>query len=149
MLDEVCAYLNNWFPTGMYHAEFVITYGMIRFHDGSELPLQTGQYFRIIGSVFNDGVYKYDSELKLTDEVFDGTVWAMAVPPALIALIGEIEAWCAKYAATDSEAMSPYNSESFGGYSYSKSAGGSEANGSGSPSWKSAYASRLARWRRL
>ena len=150
MLSEVCAYLKNWFEKGMYHATFIISGGMIRFSDGSSLPLQEGQYFRIIGSVFNDGVWKYEN-LTLKDETFDGTVWAMAVPPDLIALVGEIEAWMAKYGNIDSEAMSPFQSESFNNYSYSKSMGGTKADGSatGAPDWKSMYAARLARWRKL
>ena len=153
MLGEICAYLKNWFEKGMYHAVFVIDGGKIHFEDGSALPLQNGQYFRIIESVFNDGVYKYDSELALVDETFDGTVWAMAVPPDLIAIMGEIEAWKAKYETVDSEAMSPFQSESYGsgGYSYSKGAGGSGTNGSAAnaPDWKTMFASRLNRWRKL
>lgn len=147
-MDELCAYLKNWFECGMYHAEFTISDGAIKFHDGSDMPLQENQYFRIIGSVFNDGVWQYNDKLKLTDETFDGSVWAMAVPPAVIAIAGEIGAWKAKYENVDSEAMSPYNSESFGGYQYSK--GGSGASGgSTNPGWQGVFASRLNRWRKI
>ena len=75
----------------------------------------------------------------------------MAVPPSVIALSAEIEAWQEKYGGVDSTAMSPYTSESFGGYSYSKSRGGS-GNGSsdsGSGTWQSVYANRLNKWRKI
>lgn len=153
MLGEICDYLKNFFERDMYHTTFVINGGKIHFKDGSDIPLQNNQYFRIIGSVFNDGVWKYDSTLALQDETFDGSVWAMAVPPDLLAIVGEIEAWMAKYETVDSEAMSPFQSESYGsgGYSYSKGAGGSGTNGSAAnaPDWKTMFASRLNRWRKL
>ena len=101
------------------------------------------QYFRIVGSIFNDGVYKNDDELHLTDELFDGAVWLMAVPREIVDLAKEISDWNKKYG----EAINtPYQSESFGGYSYSKASGGS--NGS-SPSWQSVFSSRLNKWRKI
>ena len=99
--------------------------------------LQDGQYFRILGSVYNDGVYQYPAVL--TDEVFEGQIWAMRVPPAFIALSGEIDEYIAK------NAESPYTSESFGGYSYTKATGES-----GAPlTWREAFASRLNAWRKI
>ena len=154
MLEEICRELNNWFDTNPndgtknhYFGTFVIEDGAI---DLSETDIQPNQYFRIIGSVFNDGVYQYPAT-GLTDETFAGAVWAMAVPPSVIALSAEIEAWQEKYGGVDSTAMSPYTSESFGGYSYSKSRGGS-GNGSsdsGSGTWQSVYANRLNKWRKI
>src|SRR5699024_9933803 len=83
---------------------------------GITLPfLQNGQYFRIVGSLFNDGVYQYADALGLTDETFDGSVWALAIPKALLSTVDEITAWQAKNGDSG-----PYTSESFGGYSYSK-----------------------------
>jgi len=107
--------------------------------------LQDGQYFRIVGSVFNDGVYQYPAT-GLTDETFDGAIWAMAIPSEVIALASDIEAWKEKYQSIDSPAMSPYNSESFGGYSYSKSSGGSDDL---SGTWQGAFADRLNHWRKI
>lgn len=88
MLTELCAELRNYFevPNGRHFGKFEISGGSIAPLDF----LQEGQYFRIVGSVFNDGVYQYPAT-SLTDEVFDGAVWAMAVPPTLIALSAEIE----------------------------------------------------------
>ena len=153
MIEEICQELNNWFDTNPndgsknhYFGTFVIQDGKI---DLSEVDIQPDQYFRIIGSVFNDGVYQYPTT-GLTDETFDGAVWAMAVPPSVIALTAEIEAWQEKYGGVDSAAMSPFLSESFGGYSYSK---GSRSSGTGidtgSGTWQSAFANRLHKWRKI
>jgi hypothetical protein len=68
----------------------------------------------------------------------------MAVPPAVVALSADIEAWNEKNADA---LASPYTSESFGGYSYTKASGNSESNGA--YSWKDQFASRLSKWRRL
>ena len=138
MLTELCAELRNYFevPNGRYFGKFTISGGIIAPLDF----LQEGQYFRIVGSVFNDGVYQYPAT-SLTDEVFEGAVWAMAVPPTLIALAAEIEA----YNDSDAGKASPYTSESFGGYSYTKA---TDANGA-PIGWQKAFASRLNKWRKL
>lgn len=147
MISELCKELNNW--DFNYGAEKY--FGSISIENGSLVTfsdkLVEDQYFRIVGSKFNDGVYKYPQE-ELKDEVFEGAVWAMAIPDEVIALANEIEAWVIKYGALDSSAMSPFNSESFGGYSYSK--GNSDLNGSGKAnSWQGAFASRLNKWRKI
>ena len=138
MLTEICAEIRNYFEVlnGRHFGTFTIS-------GGSIAPLnflQEGQYFRIVGSVFNDGVYQYPAA-SLTDEVFEGAVWAMAVPPTLIALAAEIE----EYNKGDAGKASPYTSESFGGYSYTKA---TDANGA-PIGWQKAFASRLNRWRKL
>lgn len=143
MLTELCRELNNWFEKDRFFGTFQVDGGSI---DLSGTGIQNGQYFRIAGSVFNDGVYQYPAE-GLTDETFEGAVWAMAVPPSVIALADEIEAWQAKYRGADSAAMSPFQSESFGGYSYSK-AGGSGSGGTDG-SWQNAFRSRLNPWRKI
>ena len=138
MLTEICAELRNWFvvPNGVHIQTYTISGGSIAPLDF----LQDGQYFRIVGSVFNDGVYQYPAT-SLTDEVFDGAVWSMAVPPAVIDLAAEIE----EYNKSDAGKASPYTSESFGGYSYTKA-----TDESGAPiSWQKAFASRLNKWRKL
>lgn len=143
MLLELCAELNNYFikdkSEDIHFGTFVISNGRIE-----ALPfLQDGQFFRIVGSVFNDGVYCYP-EVILTDETFDGAIWAMAVPPAVVALSAEIDAW---NTANADVLASPYQSESFGGYSYSKASGGSSADGAGY-TWKSHFANKLRLWRK-
>jgi len=146
MLTDLCAEIRNYFIRD-YHND--IHAGTFTISDGRIEPLdflQNNQYFRIVGSVFNDGVHKY-GESGLTDEVFTGAVWAMAVPPAVIALSAEIDAWLADHA---SELSSPYQSESFGGYSYSKGSSGTNADGSvPAYGWKNQFASKLSPYRRV
>ena len=138
MLAEICAELRNYFevPNGRHFGKFEISGGSIAPLDS----LQEGQYFRIVGSVFNDGVYQYPAT-SLTDEVFEGAVWAMRVPPAVIALSAEID----EYNKSDAGKASPYTSESFGGYAYTKA---TDANGA-PIGWKKAFESRLNKWRKL
>lgn len=150
-LTDLCVELNNYFETSRYFGKFTIAGGSI---DLSELvasgSLQSGQYFRIAGSVFNDGVYKYPAT-ELKDEVFDGAIWPMAVPTAAMGLLSDINAWLNSLSDEDKSAInSPFQSESFGGYSYSK---GSNNSGSGASadlgSWQNQFRSRLNKWRKI
>lgn len=140
ILSELCQELKNWFcDDADIHADaYTIENGTL------SLPfLIEGQYFRICGSALNDGVYKYDNKLSLHDETFTGTIWAMKIPPSFVDLATEIDNWIQK----NGEAVSsPYQSESWGGYSYSMKSGGAE---SGSVSWKSVFGGSLNRWRKL
>lgn len=136
MLETVLQNLNNWFlvPDGVHAGEFTV--------QGRQLTLpflQTGQYFRVVGSVFNDGLHQYPVA-DLTDETFTGSVWALAVPKAVIELAEEIDAW-----QTKNGDPGPFTSESFGGYSYSKA-----TNASGmAVGWQDVFKSRLNDWRRI
>lgn len=147
MITQVCQYLKNWFERATYTGSFEIRDGIITSFNDGDMGLLDGQYFRIIGSVFNDGVHKKGDETDvLDDETFTGAVWAMGVPKAVIALAAEIEVWQAKYGSIDSEAMSPFSSESFGGYSYTKSSGSGNSDGA---AWQSTFSARLAPWRKI
>lgn len=141
MLSELCHDLRNYFETDKYYGKFEIKDNAIT----GDYILQNGQYFRIVGSVFNDGVYKYDDELQLSDEEFGGAIWALAIPAEVVQLDSDIEKWNAKYSNPDSANMSPFDSESFGGYSYSKSGTSSE----GTTTWQKAFANRLNKWRKI
>lgn len=137
MLTEIFQALNNWFVRDVVQGDFTISNGSIA------LPfLLPGQVFRIVGSALNDGVYRYPAS-ELQDETFSGEIWAMAVPPAVLKLAADIEEWVTKNAAA---LDSPYTSESFGGYSYSKGASGSNGGAFG---WRDQFAGRLAMWRKL
>ena len=138
-LTEICAELRNWFvvPNGVHIQTYTISGGSIAPLDF----LKDGQYYRVVGSALNDGVYKNDGCGVLTDEEFDGAVWAMSVPPAVVALAAEIE----EYNKSDAGKASPFTSESFGGYAYTKA---TDANGA-PISWQKAFASRLNKWRKL
>lgn len=143
MLTELCQELRNWFERDKYIGTFTIEDGQISVPDGS---LQSGQYFRIIGSVFNDGVHQYPAN-NLTDEIFKGAIWTMAVPPAVIDLSERISEWITTYGEMVS---SPYSSESFGGYSYTKaSSGRGNGDSSGAPIWQNTFASELNKWRKI
>lgn len=148
MLTELCQELRNWFELKKHFGTFKIEGGQLT--DSSFL--QDGQYFRIVGSVFNDGVYQNDlsNPEVLTDEEFRGAIWAMAVPPTVVALSDKIDEWQAMYGGVGSQNLSPFQSESFGGYSYSKGSGGSgSGNGSSVPTWQSTFADELSRWRKI
>mgnify|MGYP001025876590 FL=1 len=140
MLEQVLTHIHNWFQVGIYPGTYTIEDG------GVTLPfLQDGQYFRIVGSLFNDGLHQYGPAMELLqDETFDGAVWALAVPKSVVELAGEIAAWQEKYGAVID---SPYTSESFGGYSYSKASGAGDIAGSGG--WQAAFRARLTPYRKL
>jgi hypothetical protein len=142
MIEEICAEVKNYFiqpDTDVHASYFSIRNGTIE-----PLPyLHDGQYYRVIGSAMNDGVYCHGhDDLAMQDEDWWGTIWTMRVPKAFVKLCREIEAWEAK----NSEALSgPYQSESFGGYSYSK--GTSESGGA--YTWKDQFRNKLNAYRKL
>lgn len=149
MLNELCGYLRNWFDRDKYIGHFQILNGAIIAPEGMEMSLLDGQYIRIVGSLLNDGVYQYSDNIEgLTDEEFDGAVWSLAIPKEVVAISEEIKTWVAQYGGASSAAMSPFSSESFDGYSYSK--GGASGNSNASAGdWKSVFASRLDQWRKI
>lgn len=135
MIENVLAYLRNFFVVKSAASEWEIKGGAI------DVPfLIDGQYFRIMGSVLNDGVYRYPAE-GLKNETFYGTVYGLAIPKALLDLISEIEEW---QSANGKAAAAPYQSESFGGYSYTLKGDAETA-----ASWQTAFAARLNAWRKI
>ena len=139
MLEQVLMNIRNWFPVkgGIYSGTFTIEDG------GITLPfLANGQYFRICGSLFNDGLHQYPAD-GLVDETFNGTIWALAIPKAVIELADEIGKWQEK---NGEAASSPFSSESFGGYSYSKA---TDAETGGAVTWQSAFKQQLSAWRKI
>lgn len=135
LMQEVMEYIHNWFEKDMLIGELTVMDGELILPHGFVKP---GQYYRIIGSIFNDGLHQYPAS-DLTDEVFDGEVWALAVPKAVVDIATEIEAWC------KANPDSVYTSESFGGYSYTKATAPD-----GMPMrWQDAFRRRLDRWRKL
>ena len=152
MLYEICKYIRNFFEREKYFGTFKIEDGHLTFLDGTALPLLDGQYFRIIDSTFNDGIFQFPPNgQQLHDEQFSGAVWALAIPKEIIDLAEEIAEWQSLYGGADSTVNSPYSSESFDGYSYSKSTGSAtDGAAGGSPGdWRGVYGSRLNIWRRL
>ncbi len=149
MLQQVCEHIHNYFIKDRFEGVYEIAGGMI------SLPLLDGQRFLIQGSALNDGMYTYhDAGIKNDDdsavaglqaETFTGTICALAVPPAVIALAGEIKTWVDNNGAV---VNTPYTSESvLGVYSYTKTSGGTGAGGT--VSWMDVYKEPLNRWRKV
>lgn len=144
-LTELCGYLKNWFEQKKYIGDVTITDGIVSFTGASELL--DGQYIRIVGSVFNDGVYQYHAGQafeNLTNETFDGAVWAMAVPKEILAVLDDINAWEQKYGTSMS---SPFTSESLSASSYSYSKASPDALKQNTAI--TAFSSKLSKWRKL
>lgn len=135
MLEQVMREIRNYFPVESHYGTFTIENGVI-----SPLSLHVGQYYMIEGSALNDGVYKYGETIEQPAETFTGYITVLAPPKAFLEIVTEIEAYQAKYGD-----VTPYTSESFGGYSYTKASG---SNGS-SISWADAFGKRLNAWRKL
>lgn len=151
MLQQALEYIHNYFIEAPNPGTYTI--------DGNAVsplpPLKNGQRVWIVGSTLNDGVYTFrdgqfrdDDDTKaagLLAETFAGTICALAVPPAVIALAGEIKQWV----ATNADALNkPFSSESFNGYSYTMRTGGG-ATGGGAQTWRDCPAAKdLERWRR-
>lgn len=140
MLTELCAEVRNYF---LAHREEDIHTGMFEVSNGTVNVdfLKDGQYYRIVGSALNDGVHQYGADI-LADETFKGSVWAMSVPKAFVDLSEEIRDWVS---ANASALASPYTSESFAGYSYTKATGAS----GGTITWREQFARRLNPYRRI
>lgn len=139
-LTELCQEIHNWFDLKRLFGTFTIKASRIQ----GDLGLLNGQYFRIIGSVFNDGVHKFPAD-DLIDETFDGAVWTMAVPPQVIKLSEDISTWKDKYGDV---VNSPYSSESFSIYSRSMASGNGAGGGNGI-TWQSVFARELNKWRKI
>lgn len=152
MLQEVLEYIHNYFIVKPNPGTYTIANGEI-----SPMPaMLEGQRFWICGSVLNDGVYTWHKDgilddddtqaAGLLDETYAGTMCALAVPPAVIALSGEIKQWV----DDNSDAInSAFASESFNGYSYTlKTGGNAQGDSAGQIGWQNIFGKRLERWRR-
>lgn len=118
MLEQILMEIHNWFRVrdsvnGIHPGTYTIENG------GIALPfIRDGQYFRIMGSAFNDGLHRYGPDMEaLMDETFDGTIWALAIPKPVVDAAAEAETWMAKNGTI---VGGVYSSESFGGYAYTK-----------------------------
>lgn len=145
MINEICAEIKNYFTFEFdkYIDDWTIEDGAIT--PSIDIPTN---YIRIVGSRLNDGVHS-TANTDLVNEEFHGAIWIMSPPSDFLALVEEIKAWQEKYGSVDSTAMSPFQSESFGGYAYTKASGSNSASGSSIPTWKDVFASRLNKYRRI
>jgi len=141
-LEEFCLETHNWFTNGIsYGGEYTIADNTITLSQ-----LKPGQYFRIYGSTFNDGVHQYPCNT-LIDETFDGIIYPMRVPAAVLETIDAITAWQNDPANVEAQ-NGPYQSESFAGYSYTK-ATATSASGAVLTGWRAIFNDRLKPWRKL
>ena len=150
MLQEVLEHIHNMFIKTPNPGRYTIADGTL------SLPfVKDGQRIWIVGSDLNDGVYTYHNDgiknddnnevAGLQDETFAGTICALSVPPAVIALSAEIKAWVDSYG---DKVDSPFMSENvIGVYSYTKAAYGKSEGGR--VTWQDVFADRLKPWRKL
>lgn len=152
ILEEVLLDIRNWFT----YDETQVDSCQI---SGGALPasvassLLEGQWYRIQGSLMNDGLHKHP-DTELVDETFDGQIDSLAIPKALLNVVEEITEWVELSGEARRKALaSPYASESFDGYSYTiKGASGSNSASGGSTvptGWQAEFGSRLNKWRKL
>lgn len=116
--------------------------GRFTIADSALSPAPAAPWIAISGSRYNDGVYRVIGNGGLdsvTDETFDGRVWMLYPPKDFLALCEEISAY------DDKNPPGAYQSESFGGYSYTRSAG----SGGGVATWQQAYKDRLVPYQRM
>ena len=154
-LERVLSHIHNWFERDRISVTGCeVTDGRLPASVSSRIPL--GAWYRVEGSYLNDGLHLRMDEFPegesegLTDETFDGTVTVLAIPHALLLTVEEIS----DYVTASSEAMrriaaSPYQSESFGGYSYTLRGSGGDGTGGAGGSWQSKFSSDLNPWRKI
>ncbi len=143
-ITDFCDEINNYFVSDRKFGTFTITNGALT---GADDFLSENQYFRIVGSTFNVGVYKYPTT-DLTDETFGGAIWAMAVPPAALALLEKIQEWDSQY-GNNAENYTPYASETMHHYSRSFAIHTNSKGELVRPTWQAVFRTELNRWRKI
>lgn len=153
MLEQICDFVHNYFILNEYEDTYEIANGTV------SLPfLIEGQRFKVNGSALNDGVYTYhtngiiydDDDTEIVDlmpESFTGTIYAMGVPKTFWKIVQEIINW---QIANKAVLESPYESESFGGYSYTKASGATKAGQAKQAlTWRDIFKNQLNAYRKL
>lgn len=117
-LTRICAKLKNHFLRDKYEGEFTLVSGT------APLELLDGQYFVIVHSNLNDGVFQNTAEslARIQPETFTGRIWTMSVPVDFLDLVEDIDRLNAKVEELGLLDKG-YASESFGGYTYSLQSG--------------------------
>ena len=147
MLTEICQYLRNWFDRTSDGTRLPTWTGDIEIANGELVGfadrLLPGQYFRILDSKLNNGVWQYGVDF-LKDETFSGTVQEMAVPEVVVQAAESWKAYREKYGEV---LDSPFSSENYFGYSWTKDS--KAVNGSSGSGIPDSIASMLAPWRKI
>lgn len=141
MLIDIMRHIKNFFSYSSEDGTFKIENNILTGINNKPL---VGQYFALVGSVLNDGVYKATDSLKMPegakDEVWEGTVYLLRIPREFLTLAEEIKA----FNESPTGAASNITSASFGIQSMSFA---TDANGNKS-GWESTFAKRLNPYRR-
>lgn len=147
MLEQVLRYINNRFDRDASGNAYGSKSGTFEIADGSLeiIGLLEGQYYWVEGSVLNDGLHLHPAT-DMHDETFNGKVVFLKVPPAVVSIAEEISEWSESNAEVIN---SPLQSESFGGYSYTRASGGAEGNETPSAAWQLQFGARLRPYRKL
>lgn len=145
MLEEVLRYINNRFDRDAHDRPYGVKSGTFTIEGGSLSAdwLADGQYYWLEGSLYNDGLHLYPDG-DMADEVFNGKVILLAIPRQVVAIADEVDSWT----TANAKALNgPYQSESFGGYSYSLAG----ASGGDVPTseWQAKFGPRLRQFRKL
>jgi hypothetical protein len=139
-IKEICDYIHNYFEREYIEGTHRIVGGAL---DVSNIPLIEGQYYMIKGSILNDGIYKHPTNT-LNDEEFKGAVITLSIPSDVLDVAKDIETWEQENA---SNLLNPMQSESFGGYSYTRATSNSK-NG-GSITWRDVFGRKLDPYRKI
>ena len=142
-MERILKYLNNYFYSFGKRGEFEANRNVLNVKDGFYL----GQYIKVCGSNFNDGVYRIvgteDSGIcldrALNKETFNGVIFGLKVPKNLQELNFKIESYI------ESNSNNNFVSESFGDYSYTRTTG---RNG-GLLTWQEAFREELKPYRKM
>lgn len=119
-MEELMRKCKNYFYKFKEHGSYIISNNEIIGVRGNYCK---GQYIRVVNSILNDGVYKINRieenkiivEEQLNDEMFVGVIAGLGVPNEFIKIVNKIKEYDTTHKATD------IISESFTGYSYTKS----------------------------
>lgn len=151
-LKEILDYIHNYFVQDTFEGKIKIKNHEL---DNHEIKLLDDQYFMIKGSIYNDGIWQFKAiqevdeenlERYLKDEEFNGIISKLAIPRDVLALKDEIIAWEDK----NQDALNGvFQSESFGGYSYTLKSNSSNNKNGESISWKNKFGNRLKAYRKL
>lgn len=146
-LEDILYHIHNWFERESFAAPCEISNGELPASVASRIA--NGQWYRIEGSYLNDGLHRHP-DVSLSDETFDGTFSLLAIPQAVLRLAQRVQDYIDQTAeATEAARRSPYQSESFGGYTYSvKGTNGSNSASGGLSGWQAEFAGELNAWRK-
>lgn len=146
-LEQVLYHIHNWFDHDRISLRgCVVSNGQLP----ASVPIPDGAWYRIQGSLLNDGLHRHPAT-DLSDETFDGTVTTCAIPKALLDVVEEIQDWIEHNRTAMGKLQdSPYQSESFDGYSYSIRSDLTAQNGSGGlTGWQAEFAGKLNAFRKM